>query len=58
MTPVVNHLRYVCSRCGAHVRAVVGRASVGGCCTTCGSYDLRPADIVAASAGSFSQSHS
>ena len=55
---MVSQLRYLCGRCGAHVMAVVGRASVGGCCSTCGSYDIRPADIVGASAGSFSQQHS
>jgi diguanylate cyclase (GGDEF)-like protein/PAS domain S-box-containing protein len=35
--------RAVCRQCGAHVDAVVSRASVGGNCGNCGSYEL---DIV------------
>jgi diguanylate cyclase (GGDEF)-like protein/PAS domain S-box-containing protein len=43
-TRLLGHARAVCQACGAHSPIVVTRASVGGSCTNCGSYDLRPID--------------
>ena len=38
----IGHTRASCQRCGTHNPIVVTRATVGGNCTNCGSYDLRP----------------
>jgi diguanylate cyclase (GGDEF)-like protein/PAS domain S-box-containing protein len=41
----IGDARARCRRCGAHVRAVVTRAAIGGNCTNCGSYDLDLTDV-------------
>jgi hypothetical protein len=40
--PGVVNRRCCCMRCGAHVTGAVGQATLGGRCSTCGSYELRP----------------
>jgi hypothetical protein len=40
--PTLKHRRCSCVRCGAHVTGVQGRATLGGRCSTCGSYELVP----------------
>jgi hypothetical protein len=35
-----------CACCGAHVMCVAGRATLGGRCSTCGSYELAPLEPV------------
>ena len=37
---VLRRVRAACARCGADVYAIAGRATLGGCCPTCGSYEL------------------
>src|SRR5256885_17053417 len=40
--PGVVNRRCCCTRCGAHVTGAVGQATLGGRCSTCGSYELLP----------------
>jgi diguanylate cyclase (GGDEF)-like protein/PAS domain S-box-containing protein len=38
----LGHARAQCQRCGSHTPITVARATVGGNCINCGSYELRP----------------
>ena len=40
--PGVIHRRCSCARCGVHVMGAVGKATLGGRCANCGSYELVP----------------
>ena len=42
MRPPLERSRCRCARCGAHSAGVVGQATLGGRCSTCGSYELIP----------------
>ena len=37
-----DRVRCACRRCGSHAHAVVLKQTIGGFCSTCGSYDLVP----------------
>jgi hypothetical protein len=39
-TPALLEKRALCGPCSAHTLAVIGRATIGGDCANCGSYDL------------------
>lgn len=40
--PALGHARAECIRCETQTPILVGRATVGGTCTNCGSHELRP----------------
>jgi hypothetical protein len=42
--PLPREVRCICGRCGCHAIALAARATLGGNCGNCGSYELAPLD--------------
>ena len=40
LVPPLREVRAACARCGAHARALMGLATLGGTCPNCGGVDL------------------